>query len=1507
MTGSRCHRRKMMGRGTEGGCGTEEKSCPVSRVSSSSIKNPVDKQLSTSHRRDEPFGFDLYVQARKALSERSPYDTEEAVLSRVPTLPVGLSDFLTKYYESRNRHKKSHSESAAKSFGHGRIAQTPVLPNIWAETEDYFRPITLTDIENLVDVSSLESSDIRTCFSIPSVLGSTVRACDNAVEISTRSQNNEEVLVEEEQFMEIDGRGADVLPQNEMGELQNEIGSSVRPSLLQTEKEKGSSVTEPSSLPSSTGLQWLLGSRNKILLTSERPSKKRRLLGGDAGLARLVIAQPSEGQGSQICHVCSLGDHNRMLVCDSCKCSVHQKCYGVETFPDGPWLCSWCKLRGNVENALVGNVAVENGTDVWLRPCVLCPKQGGALKPIAKGVAETRDSDIVKFAHLFCCHWLPEVYVEDLRMMEPIMNVEGIKETRTKLVCYLCKAKYGACVRCSHGTCRTSFHPICAREAKHRMEIWGKSETDNVELRAFCLKHSVCQDTTVKQQESSPSSVFGGCETSVSQPSPLTLVESEPHNLRHGTKNAEQSMVHFKITDSNSNKFEDVEGTEPASRRKSDCGDAQLITMEAPGRNGNGDIGSMDSLDFVQILKKIIDRGKAFVNDVALEIGISSESLATALAGERPPFFPELQSKIIKWLGNHAYMGTTLKNLKIRSNSMISSRGLVAGPDGPNGVAVVDSSLPDAVPVKSVPPRRRTKNNIKILKDKKVVCSSEETFIEQNDDGIVINEFKEQPLGLDEEFNDGSGNESFFRNGDCCKDPNATVKVRMDHSGHKAVGSSVESPRSEAIGAHVDVLKNGQAYEVDTSVVNTLVDSNGEDPTCAADIATMVMRNPENGEVSSMSYIHPFILQRLRQMQSMLSKQKSTVHESGSADKGISSIEAPGPVDVCRSHRDQPSACIGKNYASDALKLEQLIKARTLGILEYSPEDEVEGELIYFQNKLVDLAVSSKRYCDDLIFRVAKGLPEEMDAVRNQKWDAVLVNRYLCELREAKKRGRKEKRYKEAQAVLAAAAASSRISSSRRERHDEAGPHENPLKVNTVSGRTGPYAKLMPRAKETLSRLAVPRALSEKQSNIFQLTSNFSKDNPRSCDVCRRSETMLNPVLVCSFCKVAVHLGCYRNVKDPVGPWYCELCEESLPSRSPGAVAPNSWEKPCFIVQCGLCGGSAGAFRKSTDSQWVHAFCAEWILESTFRKGQINAVEGMETILKDRDACIICCRRVGVCIKCNYGNCQSTFHPFCARNASLYLHVKISGGRVQHKGYCDRHSEEQREKAETQQHGAEELKSIKQIRVELEKLRLLCERIIRREKLKRELVLCSHDILASKRDAVAFSVLVNSPFFPPDVSSESATTSLKGHDENKSINGGFQRSDDLSVDSTVSGKRRFTVPVPMDIDQQHDESITSQCPAARLLTERSRCSGKQLPHRPVLIASRNLTDDVERKSKLRKHTETFQKELVMTSDQASVQNQRLPKGFAYVPIGCLSKEKLVARDVGPHEPLQHDG
>ena len=78
---------------------------------------------------------------------------------------------------------------------------------------------------------------------------------------------------------------------------------------------------------------------------------------------------------------------------------------------------------------------------------------------------------------------------------------------------------------------------------------------------------------------------------------------------------------------------------------------------------------------------------------------------------------------------------------------------------------------------------------------------------------------------------------------------------------------------------------------------------------------------------------------------------------------------------------------------------------------------------------------------DNLIPSIVKSLPQEINATHQQRWDAVLVNQYLRDLREAKKQGRKERRHKEAQAVLAAAtaaaASSSRVSSLRKDAFEE--------------------------------------------------------------------------------------------------------------------------------------------------------------------------------------------------------------------------------------------------------------------------------------------------------------------------------------------------------------------------------------------------------------------------------------------------------------------------------------
>lgn len=55
------------------------------------------------------------------------------------------------------------------------------------------------------------------------------------------------------------------------------------------------------------------------------------------------------------------------------------------------------------------------------------------------------------------------------------------------------------------------------------------------------------------------------------------------------------------------------------------------------------------------------------------------------------------------------------------------------------------------------------------------------------------------------------------------------------------------------------------------------------------------------------------------------------------------------------------------------------------------------------------------------------------------------------------------------------------------------------------------------------------------------------------------------------------------------------------------------------------------------------------------------------------------------------------------------------------------------------------------------------------------------------------------------------------------------------------------------------------------------------------------------------HQETFGKELVMTSDEASMKNSRLPKGYAYVPADCLPDDERSKNDELTSEPAGDDG
>ena len=81
---------------------------------------------------------------------------------------------------------------------------------------------------------------------------------------------------------------------------------------------------------------------------------------------------------------------------------------------------------------------------------------------------------------------------------------------------------------------------------------------------------------------------------------------------------------------------------------------------------------------------------------------------------------------------------------------------------------------------------------------------------------------------------------------------------------------------------------------------------------------------------------------------------------AGSRDQEISTLEPSSGSGQCCNQRVEhltPSDMISK---FDGPKLEQLVKARNMGVLEMSPEDEVEGEIIFHQHKLLCNVITKK-------------------------------------------------------------------------------------------------------------------------------------------------------------------------------------------------------------------------------------------------------------------------------------------------------------------------------------------------------------------------------------------------------------------------------------------------------------------------------------------------------------------------------------------------------------------
>ncbi|KAK5084326.1 hypothetical protein LTR05_005402 [Lithohypha guttulata] len=157
------------------------------------------------------------------------------------------------------------------------------------------------------------------------------------------------------------------------------------------------------------------------------------------------------------------------------------------------------------------------------------------------------------------------------------------------------------------------------------------------------------------------------------------------------------------------------------------------------------------------------------------------------------------------------------------------------------------------------------------------------------------------------------------------------------------------------------------------------------------------------------------------------------------------------------------------------------------------------------------------------------------------------------------------------------------------------------------------------------------------------------------------------PDIFCDGCDLAVHQECYGVPYIPEGQWLCRKCQLV------GNARPS----------CIFCPNEGGAFKQTNNSKWAHLLCATWIPEVTIGNPSLmEPITDVEKVPNSRWklSCYICKQNMGASVQCSDARCYEPFHLTCARQAGLYLKMKLGGGQntlmdsTQLRAYCHKHS-----------------------------------------------------------------------------------------------------------------------------------------------------------------------------------------------------------------------------------------
>jgi len=947
----------------------------------------------------------------------------------------------------------------------------------------------------------------------------------------------------------------------------------------------------------------------------KQPAKRRLPPPNPETTVTDVSAVAGEDEG-ELCAVCFIGEsseENQIVFCDICNVGVHQMCYGVPEIPSGPWNCAACLHKK------------ETGREP---ACAICPVRGGALKPCAPENGRVEP----EWVHLFCSQWTPETYVDkaNLERMEPVEGLPGISKSRRGLPCAVCNERHGSCIQCSASQCRAAFHPMCARNAGHRMKVSVCRGSGRLDMKAFCARHSA------KGRQD------GRCVSGSEAEDPAGDAAAELPG---------QEWVPEPRGDLQSSVDSDLNMHPDRTPLLKQC-TGQELAMLALSMNSVCAVSLGDSSELLGACGAASEEeAVARLREVASTAGPSlPQSAVEALRGWIASRASGLLRPESPGDGPEAAAGAAASSAAPQVEGAAVPSSLSSGGGGGGQLrALPDPHLPSADAPAADPPGARPETPSRQLPEAPL---SPRISLSK---GIGLWGRLDIP---------GPGAwaaEASLGAAEAVPSSTLSLATKLQRLAAELAGGEPR-PTSDSLHPYTRRLLEASPPLLSSTIGRSPgaleASGTGADLVAAglsvlavgadkAEPGTPVPEPAGSCEGGAKGGLPA------PETVSGLEPTEAAPVEHPERESGV----APDSSQVLRSVWE----CISRGTDEGASWEPPVESVREM--LADAPDDEVAGEILALQSELLQQMVINRRRTTKLLQKALQSIPQQLEestwqAKAERDMDQCLER--LKELRRQAKLERKQQQLREQQAALEAAAAASPRSmvSLRGARHGDppgSGGEKDPSSL-------GPHDLLDPLAARKI-------------------------DDDAACVICGEGHSEApNVIVFCERCDIGVHQQCYGVDEIPSGEWLCWPCqkhEDELEARGfhRSQIRAPRWQRKSRLsggstdTRCALCPNKLGAFRRTADGQkWVHEVCALWHPEVRTKPSLgPDVFTGLDAIppARWRTKCSVCGGTTGAVVPCaaGQGACRASFHPLCARRAGLPL---VSSGDA-HAVFCALH------------------------------------------------------------------------------------------------------------------------------------------------------------------------------------------------------------------------------------------